>query len=593
MILAGSMSMLSGTQCKAESGKRIVVSIDDQVAYFLEDGFFVRSHIVSTGTDATPTPVGTFHIYRHEYSYDNGSSSVQFYTMYYYGHLGFHSVLYHPSDGSWTGSELGQKASHGCIRQRLDDARWAYYWTPDGTEADMIQQHFTPPPPKPKPAEGGGDAAGTVRPSKTWYFAEGCTADGFDEFLSVMNPQADPANATITFMASDGSRIDTKLTIPPHSRRTIHANTILGGKQGLSAAIASDRSIVAERSMYYQYGNGALGGDMTSGSTSPAKEWYFAEGTCRPGFDSYLCIENPGVGTADVRIDYALGNGAASAQKVTVKPLSRLTINVKDHLGGGDDAAHDFSCIVKCTNGRSIIAERPQYFNYGGVWDGGHNVVGLNAPAPAFYFAEGTCRPGFEPYLCIFNPQSHSAKVKITFMLGNGKQVSGYLRVGGRSRFTARVKDYLGEGDDDAHDFSCEVRSVDGSAIVVERPMYFDYHGPGTLNWAGGHDIMGVTALASDWYFAEGTCRPRFEPYLCIFNPGDGAAGVTITYMLGNGSVVRKDLKVAARSRATVHVKDHLGEGDDTAHDFSCVVHSTSPGGIMVERPIYFSYKRY
>ena len=66
MILAGSMSMLSGTQCRAESGKRIVVSIDDQVAYFLEDGFFVRSHIVSTGAEATPTPVGTFHIYRHE-----------------------------------------------------------------------------------------------------------------------------------------------------------------------------------------------------------------------------------------------------------------------------------------------------------------------------------------------------------------------------------------------------------------------------------------------------------------------------------------------------------------------------------------------
>jgi len=32
---------------------------------------------------------------------------------------------------------------------------------------------------------------------------------------------------------------------------------------------------------------------------------------------------------------------------------------------------------VECTNGQTIIAERPMYFNYNGVWTGGHDVVGL------------------------------------------------------------------------------------------------------------------------------------------------------------------------------------------------------------------------
>ena len=41
------------------------------------------------------------------------------------------------------------------------------------------------------------------------------------------------------------------------------------------------------------------------------------------------------------------------------------------------DATHDFSARVESTNGAGIIAERPMYFNYNGVWTGGHDVVGF------------------------------------------------------------------------------------------------------------------------------------------------------------------------------------------------------------------------
>ena len=37
-------------------------------------------------------------------------------------------------------------------------------------------------------------------------------------------------------------------------------------------------------------------------------------------------------------------------------------------------------------------------------------------------------------------------------------------------------------------------------------------------------------------YFAEGTTRPGFEPYICILNPDPATADVTITYMLGDGN---------------------------------------------------------
>ena len=99
---------------------------------------------------------------------------------------------------------------------------------------------------------------------------------------------------------------------------------------------------------------------------------------------------------------------------------SRSTVGVKDKLGRGNDAAHDFSAKVECTNGQSIIAERPMYFNYKGVWTGGHDVVGATSPPTTFYFAEGTCRPDFDPYLCIQNPGDADADVTITYMKGDG-----------------------------------------------------------------------------------------------------------------------------------------------------------------------------
>ena len=62
---------------------------------------------------------------------------------------------------------------------------------------------------------------------------------------------------------------------------------------------------------------------------------------------------------------------------------------VRDKLGIADDAAHDFSAKVECTNGGSIIAERPMYFNYKGVWTGGHDVAGF---APQQERTQGAAR---------------------------------------------------------------------------------------------------------------------------------------------------------------------------------------------------------
>ncbi|MBU4441311.1 MAG: metallophosphoesterase, partial [Actinobacteria bacterium] len=299
----------------------------------------------------------------------------------------------------------------------------------------------------------------------------------------------------------------------------------------------------------------------------PSTLYYFAEGTCRPGFDSYICLQNPESTDAEVTITYMLGDGTTRDQEVTVGATSRYTVMVKDILGEGDDASYDFSARVQSTNGVPIVVERPIYFNYQGNtrlnWPGGHNVIGTTNPSTSYYFAEGTCRPGFDPYICLQNPESTDAEVTITYMLGDGTTRDQEVTVGATSRYTVMVKDILGEGDDVLHDFSCLVDSTNGVPIVAERPIYFNYQGYTRLNWTGGHNVIGATCTATSYYFAEGTCRPGFDPYVCIQNPEATDAEVTITYMLGDGTTRDQEVTVGATSRYTVMVKDILGEGDD------------------------------
>jgi hypothetical protein len=125
---------------------------------------------------------------------------------------------------------------------------------------------------------------------------------------------------------------------------------------------------------------------------------------------------------------------------------------------------------------------------------GGHDVIGALYPAGAFYFAEGTCRPNFDPYICIQNPTSERVPVFILYMKGDGNTSTQMLTVPPYSRYTVFVKDPLGSGDDAAHDFSASVQvSEYYNDIIVERPMYFNYRNTLGVFLTGGHDVVGYT----------------------------------------------------------------------------------------------------
>ena len=110
--------------------------------------------------------------------------------------------------------------------------------------------------------------------------------------------------------------------------------------------------------------------------------------------------------------------------------------------------------------------------------------------------------------------------------------------------------------------------------------MYFDYQGA----WTGGHDVLGATSLAKTCFFAEGTTRDNFNEWLCLQNPGNADANVTITYYTSSGQAINKNWTVSANSRLTVNVNQDAGANQD----ISAKVSSDKP--IIAERPMYFDY---
>ncbi len=229
---------------------------------------------------------------------------------------------------------------------------------------------------------------------------------------------------------------------------------------------------------------------------------------------------------------------------------------------------------VAISSTQPVIAERPMYFNYRGAWTGGHDVVGASAPQTDWYFAEGTTRDGFDEYLCLQNPNPAAVTVTVNYMLqgGAGNKNASYT-VGAQSRSTVYVNGVVGANQDVAMHVSAP------SAIIAERPMYFDYNG-----LTGGHDVLGAAAPAADWYFAEGTTRGGFDEYLCLQNPNASAASATVTYMSGTGETQNLTIPLAAQSRFTLWLNPWVGPDKD----ISLKVHATA--NIIAERPMYFNY---
>ena len=422
-----------------------------------------------------------------------------------------------------------------------------------------------PVPPTPPP----------VLPS-TFYFAEGYTGTGFQEYLCIGNAGSSDATAGVFYLFPDGTSQQAAYVIPANSRLTVDVNAVVGPNREVSISVLSEaENLVAERPMYFDYNGAWSGGSDAVGAVSPSLLWYFAEGTTLPGFDEYITVLNPGVSEAHLIFHYMIEGTGEAVYTEAVRPLSRATFNAAWHVGAGKN----ISLMVE--SDQYVVAERPMYFDYPGLnenhWTGGHVVPGANAPAKIWYLAEGTTRAGFEEWLCLQNPGNEEITVDALYMVGEGQggPVSRSYKVPAKQRLTVSVNLELGPEKD------VSVKLTSKSDFLAERPVYFLYHNA----WDDGHDVIGAGAPATDWFFAEGYTGSNFEEWLCVQNPGAVNANLEVTYLPTGGSPFKRNWVVPAQSRQTVFVNQDAGPN----LEISMRIKSDQP--VICERPMYFNFK--
>ncbi len=134
----------------------------------------------------------------------------------------------------------------------------------------------------------------------------------------------------------------------------------------------------------------------------------FAEGYTGQGFQEYLCIGNSSSYPADVIIYYLLPDQYYWDQKVTVPANSRTTVNVNAEVPDMEVSTYIDSDI-------EVVVERPMYFNYDGVWTGGHDAVASRYMGKDWFFAEGYTGPGFDEWVCVLNLDDADANLTFHF----------------------------------------------------------------------------------------------------------------------------------------------------------------------------------
>ncbi len=419
-----------------------------------------------------------------------------------------------------------------------------------------------------------------------FYFAEGHTGDGFQEYLCLGQPADAPLDVEVTFLFGGGGTQVEDYTVPAQSRFTVDVNQAVGEGKDVSVVCKADSPFIAERPMYFIYGPGWTGGHDAVGAPSPSTTWYFAEGYTGPGFDEYICVLNPGADDADLTFRFQTSGDEIVVEDKTVPAHSRQTFLANQLLGGSYEAS------LMLESSQPVVAERPIYFNYTGYgapdWNGGHCVMGSTSLASDYFFAEGTTRPGFDEYLTIQNPNGEEITVDAVYQLGPGQggPLEASYTVPAEGRTTVYVNAPAPTGVGPGVDVSVHLTCTED--FLAERPMYFNYSGMGYHAWTGGHCVIGATRSAWEWFFAEGYTGEGFEEWICIQNPGDKTAEVTITYFPEGGGepIVCPQPDVAAGTRYTAYVNGPDNAGPDRA--ISAMVTSDEP--VICERPMYFDF---
>ncbi|HVB72295.1 MAG TPA: peptidase S53, partial [Ktedonobacteraceae bacterium] len=228
-----------------------------------------------------------------------------------------------------------------------------------------------------------------------------------------------------------------------------------------------------------------------------------------------------------------------------------------------------------------------------GIVSGGADVIGVQALASDWLFAEGFTGSQFQENLTIANLDTvanTTAAVTIKLDIQGAPSQTFQLNIPTLSQVIWNVNAFAPN-----LTISAEITSS-GAKVVAEREMYFHYGGQFAT---GGTDALGQPGPAAQslYSFAEGYTAPGYNEWLTLQNPTANAETIYVTLYNALGNSFTFSMNVPAQSRATVNVNGVVStslyrNGDGfKGYEVSMTVQTTNVGGgpFVVERPMYWN----
>jgi hypothetical protein len=415
-------------------------------------------------------------------------------------------------------------------------------------------------------------------PPITYYLSEGATGWFFDQDILIANPNNATAPVTLTFSKENGEQVVATRSLPPWSRVTVHVDAIPGLEAtSASAQVRSDSGLplVVERSMFWD--KTYYAGHTGSSVDTPAKDWFFAEGS-QGFFSTFVLVINPNPTPIDVTFTFLREFEPSFVKTVTVPANTRSTLYAGDVP---ELVNRSFGISVHAT--LPIMAERSMYFGSTPtrIWSGGTESAGVTSASKHWFLAEGATGGFFDTFILLSNPQTRAAAVTLTYLLDNGQTVIVPKTIPANTRLTTNI-----ETEPDARLQQGAMSTVVTSdvPIIAERSMYWK---GAAFPWGEGHNSFGVVNAGTLWGLAEGrTGGPlNFHTYILLANPQTSAANVTVSFLRESGAPVVKTFSVPATSRFNIDIGSITELRDES---FGAVISSTNDVPIIVERSMYW-----
>jgi len=196
-----------------------------------------------------------------------------------------------------------------------------------------------------------------------------------------------------------------------------------------------------------------------------------------------------------------------------------------------------------------------------------HDSIGAPAPATEWYLPEGSTSGGDETWVLVQNPGDSNASIQITYITSSQKKtITDSIPADSRKTYNAAAAFPDNPG------VSAKVES--DTPVVAEKSVYGN-------NRAWGHDSIGISEPATEWYLAEGSTAPGFATRVSIMNPNSSPAEVDLTYMTTSGPVKGPSETLPANYRKSYDVSDKV----KNAWEVSTRVTSDKP--VAAERAMF------